>query len=147
MKIVEVRVFPMLTVPRTYPTVISMPETGAAPTARETSPFIIFELISDSGLRGIGEISDIPEDIIPDPEWVKAELERALVGRDPYDVAGLIAGLPFPPWKNRTADAWLYQAAVDMALLDLQGKAAGVPIYALFGGKRRKDIEISPVIY
>ena len=34
-----------------------------------------------------------------------------------------------------------------MALYDLMGKAAGVPVYRLLGGARRTEIAISAVIY
>jgi L-alanine-DL-glutamate epimerase-like enolase superfamily enzyme len=147
MKITEVRVYPLVRVKRQYPTVISMQikETGITPV--EESYFILFEVVADNGLRGIGEVSDIPEESLPDPSALKEDLSRALVGRSPYDVGPILDSLSFETHENRTLGTRLYDCAIDMALYDLQGKAAGEPVYRLLGGKRRERIPISAVVY
>jgi muconate cycloisomerase len=147
MKIADVRVYPLVTIRRRYPTVISVQIHADGITPVEQSYFVIFELIADNGLRGIGEVSDIPEESLPDLGQLKADLHRALVGRSPYDVALLLQSFSAESGEKRTLGTRLYDCAVDMALYDLQGKAAGVPVYRLLGGKQRDAVPISAVIY
>ncbi len=147
MQITEVIVYPLVRVKRRYPTVISMQirEDGITPV--EESFFVLFEIVTDAGLRGVGEVSDIPDDLLPDLGQLQEDLSRALVGRSPWEVGPILDSLQFEAHENRTSGTRLYDCAVDMALHDLQGKAAGQPIYCLLGGKRRPDIDLSAVIY
>jgi len=55
-----------------------------------------------------------------------------LVGRSPFDIAAIMADLDRSVWHSNYA-----QAAISDALLDLQGKLLGVPVYQLLGGKCR----------
>lgn len=147
MLIEDVIVHPLVTVKRKYPTVISMQihEDGVRPV--EESYFVLFEVVADNGLRGIGEVSDIEPDQLPDLPTLREDLRGKLVGRCPYDVGPILESLTFPGHENRTLGTRLYDCAVDMALYDLIGKAAGVPVYQLIGGARRTEIAISAVIY
>jgi muconate cycloisomerase len=68
---------------------------------------------------------------------VRDYLIPSLDGIDPRDIAAChdamdqaIKGHPYA------------KAAVDIALYDIAGKAAGVPVYRLLGGKRREAIEV-----
>jgi L-alanine-DL-glutamate epimerase-like enolase superfamily enzyme len=101
-----------------------------------TSPFLLVKVHTDEGLVGLGEASCTPrwsgEDQFSAQHFIKAYFEPALVDHDPTDVAGcsklfmpVVAGNPFT------------KAAVEMALWDLAGKAAGKPVYELLGGKVR----------
>lgn len=147
MHITDVRVYPLVRVKRQYPTVISMQirDDGIVPI--EESCFVLFELIADNGLRGVGEVSDIPEDALPDLDAFEEDLRRVTTGRSPYDVASLLDGLDGERHENRTLGTRLYDCALDMALYDLQGRAAGVPVYRLLGGQRRDRIPISAVVF
>jgi L-alanine-DL-glutamate epimerase-like enolase superfamily enzyme len=146
-RIQDVVVHPLVRVRRKYPTVISMQvhEDGIHPI--EESYFVVFEVITDNGLRGIGEVSDIPEDQIPDLDVLADDLRRVLVGQSPYNVAAILAAFQGPQHENRTLGTRLYDCAVDMALYDLLGRAAQVPVYQLLGGARRREIAISAVVY
>src|SRR5205085_6931242 len=64
-----------------------------------------------------------------------AYLEPLLVGSNPLEVAELTA-------KFRLAFAANHftKAAVEMALWDIAGKAAGKPVYELLGGKVREFV-------
>ncbi len=147
MTISDVLVYPLVTVRRQYPTVISKQIHADGIRPVEESYFVIFEVLTDTGLRGIGEVSDIEPDALPDLEQLGEGLRRALVGRSPWDVANILAVLPEHTSDRAPLDSRLYACAVDMALYDLQGKAAGVPVYRLFGGARREAIPISAVVY
>lgn len=147
MIITDVLVYPLVIVKRQYPTVISVQIHEGRMSPIEDSYFVIFEAVTDNGLRGIGEVSDIPSDALPDLATLAEELRLLLVGRSPYDLAAILgaaAGGERPP---TTLGAPLYDCAIDMALHDLQGKAAGTPVHRLLGGALRKRISISAVIY
>jgi len=96
---------------------------------------------TDEGITGIGECFRRA------PYVSKAAVETVfrplLVGRDPFDTdtlwedmfrAGAVSG---PPGALLTA-----VAGVDIALWDVKGKALGVPIHALLGGKRRDRVPV-----
>jgi muconate cycloisomerase len=102
----------------------------------DTSPFLLVKVRTDVGLVGLGEASCTPrwsgEDQVSAGHFIDTYFAPALVGRDPTrideatgDVFPLVAGNYFT------------KSAVEMALWDLAGKAAGKPVYELFGGKVR----------
>src|SRR5947209_10388661 len=107
--------------------------------AHVTSPFLLVKLHTDAGLVGLGEASCTPrwsgEDQVSAAHFITTYFAPALVGQDPTRidelssaVFRLVAGNPFT------------KAAVEMALWDLAGKAAGRPVYELLGGKVRDSV-------
>jgi muconate cycloisomerase len=107
--------------------------------SHSTSPFLIVKVHTDEGLIGLGEASCTPrwsgEDQFSAQHFIKTYFEPMLVGRDPRDVEAcsnlfmpVVAGNPFT------------KAAIEMALWDLAGKAAGQPVYKLLGGKVREFV-------
>ncbi|HUP02468.1 MAG TPA: mandelate racemase/muconate lactonizing enzyme family protein [Bryobacteraceae bacterium] len=103
---------------------------------------------TDQGLTGTGEFLDTlgAEYIIND------NISAALAGRDPLDVEGLLSTL----WQDKlpgSAPSAVFVrglggpyltavSGVEMALWDLAGKAMGVPLYRLFGGRVRDRIPV-----
>jgi galactonate dehydratase len=95
---------------------------------------------TDQGLYGHGEGTDAVQGGVP----LVNSFRRFLIGQDPLNIdylferirtAGIFAG----------AQAGQYVAAlsaVEIALWDLAGKALGLPIYQLLGGKMRDRIRI-----
>ena len=61
---------------------------------------------------------------------VKQEFEPIVVGADPFDLEWICRRMDKAVHANSFA-----KAAVEMALLDLQGQILGVPVYKLLGGK------------
>src|SRR5262249_39417052 len=76
MKITSVTVYPLVRVRRRSPTVISRQIRPEGITPVEESYFILFELVADNGLRGIGEVSDIPPEELPDLARLQDDLTR-----------------------------------------------------------------------
>src|SRR5436190_1574640 len=104
--------------------------------AHTVSPFLLVRVHTDEGVTGVGEASCTPrwsgEDQVTGAHLIKTYLEPLLLGEDPTEVEQLTL-------KFRLAFAGNYftRAAVEMALWDIAGKAAGKPVYELFGGKVR----------
>jgi muconate cycloisomerase len=111
-----------------------------------TSPYVIVKVHTDEGLVGLGEatisglwsgetqngtITAINEYIAPQ-----------LLGKDPRDVTAARRAMDFIIKLNPFT-----KAAVEMALWDISGKAMGVPVYQLLGGKVRDRVRIKLVVW
>ena len=100
---------------------------------------------TDSGLSGLGET-------YPQPEAEAAIIHRALapvlLGRDPLTIdrlwSDMFQAVSYSGWAGAEMRAI---SAVDIALWDLAGKAANVPIYQLLGGASRTSIRTYNTCY
>ena len=68
-------------------------------------------------------------------------LAPALIGRDPRDIDGAVAAMDGRMYGNHGA-----KAAIEIALHDLAGLAAGLPVHALLGRKLRQRMPLLGVI-
>ena len=108
-----------------------------------TSEFGIVRVDTDDGITGWGEISmswgRVGRALCHDVELI---LGPALLGRDPRDLAdctqAVNAFLPLPFDGAHAA-----KAALEMALLDITGKAYGIPVYRLLGGRARPAVPVA----
>lgn len=109
--------------------------------------YVILSVETDDGIVGLGEAPAIlswggenQRYFGEDPEIVShlvRFLAPKLIGRDPRDIKGALAVMDegvrgFPYTK----------AMIESALLDITGKAAGVPVYQLLGGAARTEITV-----
>jgi len=106
--------------------------------------YALLKIETDTGLVGLGEASPDPEVTGETQKSVMDalhETESFLPGTDPFDIETAVrqCSLAFP---HAPAAA----AAVDMALYDLMGKALGVPVFQLLGGRSRSEVSLYPVI-
>ena len=100
----------------------------------------IVRVETDEGLVGLSELG------WQDPVIFEAHLERVirpqLVGRDPLQPGRhwerLVAGTHDLPYPTTTS----FAGVIDIALWDLMGKVAGLPIHALLGGAARTEIPL-----
>jgi galactonate dehydratase len=100
---------------------------------------------TDEGLTGLGET-------YPHPEAEKAVIHHSLapvlIGRDPLSIdrlwADMFQAISYSGWAGAEMRAI---SAIDIALWDLAGKAAGAPIYQLLGGASRQSIRIYNTCY
>src|SRR5262249_25161376 len=128
-----------LSVLRSYHTIVAAPKRAIPPAdAPPTrSHFLLLELHADDGLVGLGEVSDYePGDV--DVATLRPRVEEALRGVDPFDRERLDQRPAFDP---------LVACAIDSALYDLQGKALGLPVHQLVGGRFRDRVLVSWVVY
>jgi muconate cycloisomerase len=107
---------------------------------------ILVELKTDEGLVGLGQASvDAPfygetaEGMVSN---IRAHLAPAVVGEDPLAITRLNARM-----RAALPHHWFSHSGVEMALWDLKGKALGVPVYQLLGGKVRDGIELMGFVH
>jgi muconate cycloisomerase len=103
---------------------------------------------TDDGRTGWGELSDLgPEDQPADPAAYAAMLAAFMSGRSPWDVQRMHAEFRehFDVANSGLASA--AECALDMAMYDLAGQAAGRPVSDLLGGAVRRDVTVSWVAY
>lgn len=100
---------------------------------------------TDDGLTGLGETYPWPE---AEAAIVLKRLAPVLIGRDPSTIdklwADMFQAVSFSGWAGAEMRAI---SAVDIALWDLAGKAAGWPVYKLLGGASRDRIRIYNTCY
>jgi galactonate dehydratase len=101
--------------------------------------FVFVKLYTDEGIDGVGEAT---------LEWktltvvaALEELERVLVGKDPFRTDALIEEMHRDSYWRTGAVFRSALGAIDAALLDIKGKALGVPVFELLGGSYRDRIE------
>jgi L-alanine-DL-glutamate epimerase-like enolase superfamily enzyme len=111
-----------------------------------TSPYVIVRVQTDRGLVGLGEatISALwsGETQAGTVSAIREYIAPLLVGKDPRDITAARRAMDFIIKQNPFT-----KAAVEMALWDIAGKAAGVPVYQLLGGKVRDRVRIKLVVW
>src|SRR5262245_44548908 len=101
-------------------------------------PFV--KVHTDEGIYGVGEAYSCG----PDRATVEVIRDFAewLAGRDPRDIEGLwhlmYTGSRFPGGSVVNAAI----SGIEHALWDISGKAAGLPVYRLLGGKCRERVRV-----
>ena len=133
MKITKVKVTP-----------ISIPRGKVLTTSygrRDTSDTVIVEVFTDDGIVGIGQTSVDAPYYGESMEGIVTNLEHyfvpAVIGEDPMNIEYLNAKFQSTLFGHLAS-----QAAIEMALWDIKGKALGVPLYQLLGGRVRDGMNI-----
>lgn len=106
----------------------------------DTVETVVIALDTDAGVTGWGEVCPIPHYLPAYARGVAPALEElapTILGGDPVGVESLMA----------EADAFLpghvyAKSALDIALWDITGKVAGLPIHALLGGRRQATLPL-----
>jgi galactonate dehydratase len=100
--------------------------------------FIFVKLLTDSGVEGLGEAT---------VEWNEKavvaaieELGEFLVGKDPFATDYLVSIMHRNSYWRTGVVLRSALSGVEAALLDIKGKALGVPVYELLGGKHRDTV-------
>jgi len=112
----------------------------------------VIRITTDTGHRGIGEVESFPAAIqalihAPDAHNHARGLAGVLLGRDPRDPGlwdELYNACDYVGRRGLTMHAL---GGLDLALWDLRGQAAGLPVHALLGGAKRKKLRAYGTIY
>jgi muconate cycloisomerase len=111
--------------------------------------YVLVRVTDDAGRVGLGEASVTSvwsgETQPGTIALVKEVLAPLLIGADPFDTEWIGRQMDRAAFANSFA-----KAALEMALLDLQGQTLGVPVYQLLGGcsaeARRKGVRLKFVV-
>ncbi len=129
------------------PIAISLPMLKPVIMATETvhrADNVLVRIEADNGLVSWGEAASAPGMTGDTLESIVAAvnfLEPALRGRDPADIDGALIAMDRRMYGNGGA-----KAAIEIALFDLSGRAAGKPVHALLGNKIRNRMPLLGVI-
>jgi muconate cycloisomerase len=107
--------------------------------AHTDSPFLIVLVHTDEGITGLGEVSCTPlwsgEDQVTAAHFIHTLLTPLLVGENPLDRTRLTGRM-----RAALANNPFTRAGIELALWDIAGKAAGMPLYLLLGGAVRDEV-------
>jgi len=102
---------------------------------------LLVRVTSDDRLEGWGNVDPTPGYSLVTAEGIHQtviDLAPALVGLDPFNVHRALAVM-----DRRVADAFEAKAAIEMALLDLKGRATGLPLHSLLGGRVKDEVTLN----
>ncbi len=95
----------------------------------------VVRIVTDEGISGYGEAEATKSYLKPHVMFYKPYL----LGADPTNVESVMLKIrrlgSFKPWGSAVS-------AIEMALWDIAGKAAGIPVYKLLGGKVRDRVRV-----
>ena len=95
----------------------------------------VVRIVTDEGIDGIGAAESSKPYLKPMVMFYR----EMILGKDPTDVEQVMLFIrrlgAFKPWGSAVS-------AIEMALWDIAGKASGLPIYKLLGGKVRDKVQI-----
>src|SRR5262252_6320382 len=95
----------------------------------------IVRVVTDDGLSGYGAAESFKPYLKPHVLYYKP----FVLGHDPTEVERVMLKIrhrgAFKPWGSAVS-------AIEMALWDLAGKAAGLPVHRLLGGKIRDRVRV-----
>ncbi len=100
------------------------------------SKYVIVRVFTDDGIEGVGEATVMPRWSGETVWGAKALIDHVyaplLIGQDPADIPAIDHLM-----DRAAANNWFAKSAIEMACWDIQGKAAGKPVYELLGGAVR----------
>jgi L-Ala-D/L-Glu epimerase len=137
LKIKETEVI-KLNIPLKEPVILSLGATY------KTENFLI-NIYTDAGLTGTGEASPLRQivgEIQSSGFEMGKQLAAVIKGKDALAIEDRLNDLDHEIAGNPTL-----KSAFDMALYDLLGKSAGMPLYRLLGGSNQKEIITDMTVY
>ena len=123
---------------------------GVPRTMEEGKRVILVKMTADDGTVGWGEAG-------PSRRWsaetthscyttIKEYLAPVLLGRDPFDIAGLHAAMNTELAPGLDPGQPIAKAAIDLAVHDLVCRRLGIPLQDWFGAKGSDRIELSYLV-
>ena len=107
-----------------------------------TSPtrnFVTLKLTTDGGITGLGDATVNGRELAA-ASYLRDHVAPLLLGLDPHRIEDTWQYLYRGAYWRRGPITMAAIAAVDMALWDIKGKVAGLPVYQLIGGASRNGL-------
>ena len=107
-----------------------------------TSPsrnFVTLRITTEDGVTGIGDATLNGRELAV-AAYLKEHVAQLLIGKDPHRIEDTWQFLYRSSYWRRGPVTMAAIAAVDMALWDIKGKLAGMPVYQLLGGASRNGL-------
>jgi muconate cycloisomerase len=138
MRITRIKATPV----RTARSILLTTSYGAMP----DSSTVIVEVETDEGLVGLGQTTSAApwygDDVPTIMQQLENRLAPAMVGHDPLGIEDAVRRM------DQTLPGALFaKTALEFAFWDLAGKALGVPIYRLLGGKVQEGIRLHGFVH
>lgn len=108
------------------------------------SKYLFLKLYTDEGITGIGEVG--AWGYLDGTIGVLKKLEGYIVGQDPMRIEHHWQYM-YRSMYFRGSILMSAISAIDIALWDIKGKALGVPVYELLGGKCRDKVRTYPAVF
>jgi mannonate dehydratase len=103
--------------------------------------FVTVKVITDDGTYGIGDATLNGREMAV-VTYLEEHVAPCLIGRDANNIEDIWQYLYRGVYWRRGAVTMAAIAAIDMALWDIKGKMANMPVYQLLGGRSRKAVTV-----
>ena len=103
--------------------------------------FVTLKLMTDEGVYGIGDATLNGRELSV-VSYLQDHVVPCLIGRDPQQIEDIWQYLYRGAYWRRGPVTMTAIAAVDMALWDIKGKLAKMPVYQLLGGRCREGVMV-----
>ncbi|MGQ7843878.1 D-mannonate dehydratase ManD [Granulosicoccus sp. 3-233] len=100
--------------------------------------YVTLKIMTDQGVHGLGDATLNNRETLP-AAYLQDYLIPNLIGMDPRNSEDIWQLLYRGAYFRRGPIAMAAYGAIDMALWDIKGKLADMPLYQLFGGKSRES--------
>ena len=106
---------------------------------------VLVQIFTDTGLSGVGEAAVAYGTGAPAAAAMVKELaENFVLGKDPFNIEALWSEMYDHTFWAKGGGSILFAgiSAIEQALWDIKGKALGVPVYEMLGGKIRDRVRV-----
>ena len=101
--------------------------------------FVTIKVLTEDGVYGLGDATLNGREMAV-VAYLEEHVVPCLIGKDPHQIEDIWQYLYKGAYWRRGPVTMTAIAAIDMALWDIKGKVAGLPVYQLLGGKSRDGI-------
>jgi galactonate dehydratase len=106
---------------------------------------VLVQIFTDTGLSGVGEAAVAYGNGAPAAAAMVKELaENFVLGKDPFNIEALWSEMYDHTFWAKGGGSIIFAgiSAIETALWDIKGKALGVPVYEMLGGRVRDRVRV-----